>query len=156
MSATSGSISGRNRTASGVTVLCARLRTKGDINAPVMLRSTWRRGMECILPPRLANSISWHVACRGDTDPNSVNETYTEVGVPTSMRVLAGLFLVAATFAQPPAAQPSKPPETALKPEEKCKVSGQVVSLTTGEAVRRANLKLQPVGSGNEATSTSD
>ena len=36
-----------------------RSRYIGDTNAPVMLRSTWRRGMECILPPRLANSISW-------------------------------------------------------------------------------------------------
>jgi protocatechuate 3,4-dioxygenase beta subunit len=72
------------------------------------------------------------------------------------MRVLASLLLIGATFAQPPAAQPPKPAEPALKPEEKCKVSGQVVSLTTGEAVRRANLKLQPVGAGNEATATSD
>ena len=30
MSATSGSISGRSRTASGVTVLCARVKIKGD------------------------------------------------------------------------------------------------------------------------------
>jgi len=72
------------------------------------------------------------------------------------MRVLAALVLAGATFAQPPAVQPSKPPEPALKPEDKCKVSGQIVSITTGEAVRRANLKLQPVGAGNEATATSD
>lgn len=72
------------------------------------------------------------------------------------MRVLAALVLIGVTFAQPPAGQASKPPETALKPEEKCKLSGQVVSITTGEAVRRATLKLQPAGAGNEATATSD
>jgi hypothetical protein len=70
---------------------------------------------------------------------------------------IALLFIAPVAIAQPPTpTPPSAKPADEVKPEDKCKLSGQVLNISTNEAVRKANLSLQGPGGHPALTATTD